>query len=312
MTSVAGAAKAEFNASNNLRTLHAEDHECVQAMLEDLCDWFNRLYSLQLTADSFIAALDDGVLLCRLAASVHSHAKAYFARLHEVQCADKDKDQDQDKEHVCKILIGHNSVKLPPATPTYNQNARSGTFFARDNVCNFIQWCKQFGVPAYFMFETNDIVLRRNVKNVLLCLLVIARIGSAFGVDVPELIRLEQEIDNEEASEEAAQQQQQQPDAEAEAEAERRHADLLKQTQIQKQLLAHDQLHKRQLEEQQLVAKQQREQWLLEQQQQLLAQQLEQESLRRIKLQNQRLVDMRTLDEVVSRFFFFRSFNSLS
>jgi hypothetical protein len=47
------------------------------------------------------------------------------------------------------------------------------------------------------MFETDDLILRKNEKNFILCLLEIARYGSKYGIQVPTIIKLEQEIDNE-------------------------------------------------------------------------------------------------------------------
>ena len=47
------------------------------------------------------------------------------------------------------------------------------------------------------MFESDDIILRKNEKNFLLCLLEIARYGAQFGVSVPAIIKLEDEIERE-------------------------------------------------------------------------------------------------------------------
>jgi hypothetical protein len=47
------------------------------------------------------------------------------------------------------------------------------------------------------MFESDDLILRKNEKNFLLCLLEIARYGSQFGVSVPAIIKLEDEIERE-------------------------------------------------------------------------------------------------------------------
>lgn len=38
-------------------------------------------------------------------------------------------------------------------------DAKCRTFFARDNVCNFIKWSKQFGVNQSVLFESDDLVL---------------------------------------------------------------------------------------------------------------------------------------------------------
>lgn len=47
------------------------------------------------------------------------------------------------------------------------------------------------------MFETDDLVLRKNEKNVMLCLLEVARRASRFGMVAPVLIQLEEEIEEE-------------------------------------------------------------------------------------------------------------------
>lgn len=51
--------------------------------------------------------------------------------------------------------------------------------------------------PDVLMFETDDLVLRKNEKNVVLCLLEVARRASRFGMPAPVLIQLEQEIEEE-------------------------------------------------------------------------------------------------------------------
>lgn len=47
------------------------------------------------------------------------------------------------------------------------------------------------------MFETEDLVLRKNVKSVVLCLLELGRRAWRFGVAAPALVQLEAEIDEE-------------------------------------------------------------------------------------------------------------------
>lgn len=39
------------------------------------------------------------------------------------------------------------------------EEARCRTFYARDNVCNFIRWSKEFGVNQSVLFESDDLVL---------------------------------------------------------------------------------------------------------------------------------------------------------
>ncbi len=80
----------------------------------------------------------------------------------------------------------------------YRPDARAQTFNARDNVSQFIKWARRVvGVREVLMFESDDIILRKNEKNFLLCLLEIARYGAQFGVSVPVIIKLEDEIERE-------------------------------------------------------------------------------------------------------------------
>ena len=80
--------------------------------------------------------------------------------------------------------------------------AKPGTFFARDNVSNFISWCRHgLCVLECLLFETDDLILRKNEKHVILCLLEVARRGARLGMLAPMLVQLEREIDREIAAE---------------------------------------------------------------------------------------------------------------
>ena len=78
--------------------------------------------------------------------------------------------------------------------------AKRHSFYARDNVANFLAWCRTLGVRDVLLFESEDLVLRRRSKNVWLCLLEVARIAYRhLKFDhSPALIQLEQEIELEE------------------------------------------------------------------------------------------------------------------
>uniref|UniRef100_A0A8C5X0B2 GAR domain-containing protein n=1 Tax=Malurus cyaneus samueli TaxID=2593467 RepID=A0A8C5X0B2_9PASS len=51
--------------------------------------------------------------------------------------------------------------------------------------------------PDVLMFETEDLVLRKNEKNFVLCLLELARHASRFGLRAPTLVQMEEEIEEE-------------------------------------------------------------------------------------------------------------------
>lgn len=51
--------------------------------------------------------------------------------------------------------------------------------------------------PDVLMFETEDLVLRKNEKNFVLCLLELARRAARFGMRAPTLVQMEEEIEEE-------------------------------------------------------------------------------------------------------------------
>ncbi|CAG2064064.1 unnamed protein product, partial [Timema podura] len=72
----------------------------------------------------------------------------------------------------------------------YRGTAQAGTFFARDNVSNFIAWCRQgLDIMECLLFETDDLCLRKNEKHVILCLLEVARRGARLGMPAPVLVQ---------------------------------------------------------------------------------------------------------------------------
>ncbi|CAF5103226.1 unnamed protein product, partial [Rotaria magnacalcarata] len=119
--------------------------EYLYAMKEDLADWLSNMYPewRPITADSFLECLENGVLLCQHANNVNDAArKAYSLKL----------------------------APRPLSTSTlenckYRPDARPQTFNARDNVSQFIKWSRRVvGVREVLMFESDDLILRKNEK----------------------------------------------------------------------------------------------------------------------------------------------------
>ncbi|NXK81662.1 GA2L1 protein, partial [Amazona guildingii] len=160
--------------SKSIRPFRSSE-EYLEAMKEDLAEWFNTLYDLDIHADTFLENLETGAHLCRHANNVTRSARAFQRRHPEPG-----------------MRIPRNEVLFQA------KNVAPGSFVARDNVSNFIRWCRQeLGIQDVLMFETNDLVLKKNEKNFVLCLLEVARRGARFGMLAPMLIQMEEEIEEE-------------------------------------------------------------------------------------------------------------------
>ncbi|KAF6203348.1 hypothetical protein GE061_003766 [Apolygus lucorum] len=157
--------------------------EYLWAMKEDLAEWMNKLYpNLYMSAEVFMERLETGVVLCKHTDRVREYAQKYVAR--------KEIQRKTGSEKVTNIL-SHPPLKC-------NLSAKRETFFSRDNVSNFITWCrKALKIIDCLLFETDDLIMRKNEKHVIFCLLEVARYGSRIGMPVPTLVMLEREIDKE-------------------------------------------------------------------------------------------------------------------
>lgn len=202
-----GAAEADAKLCSRGLQDFQNTQDYLDAMQEDLCEWFNRLYAgLAMRSETFFEQIEDGVVLCKHAGVMQAAAEVYFAREREATAQPDPQNPNDTSSPTARaqkgrrppgvMRVGRNLIALPRAAPPYREEAPPGTFLARDNLASFLAWCRALGVPQYLAFETDDLVLRKNLKNVIVCLLEVARIGFAFGLDVPDIIKLEQEIDS--------------------------------------------------------------------------------------------------------------------
>ncbi|VDN11963.1 unnamed protein product [Dibothriocephalus latus] len=173
--------------------------EFLAAMTEDLAEWMSRLYpdlAGDLDADNFFDRISDGTLLCH-------HA----TQLHHLLIESYPVSMQRGELRLQGVRIGGVEPLLPSEPPNFHsrglsaQNLAGGSFWARDNIANFIKWCRSMRLPDSILFETEDLASRKCLRSVIVCLLELARLGGRFGMEVPEIVYLEKEIDAELAAE---------------------------------------------------------------------------------------------------------------
>lgn len=164
----------------SVNTFKTKD-EYIYAMKEDLAEWFKCLYNIDITVDNFFDVLDTGVLLCE-----HSHEVRKIAI------------ETKRMGIISEIKSNFvRDIQVPIYQVSFRVDVKPQTFPARDNISNFIRWTRDLGIPDVLQFETDDLVLRKNEKSVVLCLLEIARIGAKLGMLAPTIVQMEEEIDAE-------------------------------------------------------------------------------------------------------------------
>ena len=151
--------------------------ETLAPLKEDLVDWLNKLFDVDITVENFMECLDNGVLVSKVAELVHHAAEDYYR-------------------------VGKTKYNVPKYEFRYHKKAKSGTFFARDNVAFFLDWCRCFGVSESVLFESDGLVMHKEPRQVVLCLLEVARLATNYGIEPPGIVSLEREIDAEIAYEE--------------------------------------------------------------------------------------------------------------
>ncbi|XP_072381750.1 GAS2-like protein pickled eggs [Diabrotica undecimpunctata] len=163
--------------------------EYLYAMKEDLAEWLQTMYPhLNIAVENFMEKLETGVALCEHANAVKAQAQEYAER--------KQAKKIMTRSVTSSLAVAQALVQI--ADFKYFNTAKPGTFFSRDNVSNFINWCRNsLKIIECLLFETDDLIMRKNEKHVILCLLEVARRGAKFGMLAPIIVQMERQIDRE-------------------------------------------------------------------------------------------------------------------
>lgn len=159
-----------------------KENELLYAMMEDESEWLAKLFpDVVISPEFFFYALEDGSLLCRLANYIQEKAELYSRE---------------------------QNVPVPGKKFRYHTMSKCGReiklFRSRENVQQFLTWCRSHGIPEAILFESNDVVevddYREGCRGVIICLMEIVRRTSKFDLDeLPQLIQMEKEIEEDEA-----------------------------------------------------------------------------------------------------------------
>ncbi|KAF7394561.1 growth arrest-specific protein 2-like [Vespula maculifrons] len=150
--------------------LHSAQSRQLIPLQEDLADWINKTINVDyITGDNFFDTLDNGVVVCRLAKVIQEKARS-------------------------AVDAGKAKGPIPVIRGRCWENAARRSFFSRDNMENFIQFCRRLGVHENLLFESDDLVLHGQPRNVVLCLLEVARLAARYSLEPPGLVQLEREI----------------------------------------------------------------------------------------------------------------------
>jgi Calponin homology (CH) domain/Growth-Arrest-Specific Protein 2 Domain len=97
------------------------------------------------------------------------------------------------------------SFVIPPMLDTTLVQTDAASFLARDNISLFLKKCQEFGVPKLQLFDVEDLADRRNDRSVVNTLMHLAKVLASRGIEPPELVQAEIDIENEQFDDEEQQ-----------------------------------------------------------------------------------------------------------
>jgi len=146
--------------------LEEEKRKGLEIIKDDLCLWLSQLLHVDIPPETFWSKLDTGVVVCKLANLI----------------------QKASNEGKGKAILSKSAIK-------FDDHAASESFPARANASEFIGWCRSNQIGDAVLFESEGLVVHKDEKGVILCLLEVARLAGRVGLPTPKLVQMEKEID---------------------------------------------------------------------------------------------------------------------
>ena len=172
------ASASEDESPDKLKSRQAEleekEREALLAIKEDLAKWLSALLDEPITAHTFMEDLKSAVSLCKL------------AKLIQAAAAKKQPATGEPRRHP--------RVPLTEIRCDFSVASTFQKFRSMSNAANFISWCKNVE-GVHIIFESEGLVSKKDERSVILCLLDLARVAEKLGMDSPELVKMEREID---------------------------------------------------------------------------------------------------------------------
>lgn len=108
------------HASNQSIKAFKSSEEYLYAMKEDLAEWLKDLYNIDIDVTNILEVLETGAILCNHANNVTKVAEDFLRTYGRIA-----------------------GIQLPSSGVTFVSSAQPSTFLARDNISNFINWCRK-------------------------------------------------------------------------------------------------------------------------------------------------------------------------
>lgn len=168
------AARLAANENEFIGNIHNNDDHLKQ---DELSEWIGEILGKDMKPSTLFDDLSSGVSLLYLAKSIQL-----------IKCHHQ---KDSEYEKAVKNLQPDNYRVTDHGPP----KVASDIAKQRSNIAKFLEWCANIGVPQITLFETEDLIVQKNLRQVTTCLFYVSRIASKFGIEPPSSVKEQLKIE---------------------------------------------------------------------------------------------------------------------